>query len=326
MKVLIATSPFGEASREPLDLLEATGWDLVLNPYRRRVKAGEVADLIGDADAVIAGTEPYNGETLARAQNLKVIARVGIGLDSVDMDYCRAHGVQVTYTPDAPSDAVAELTVANILNLLRHIHTSDHSVREGAWNRLMGVLLREAKIGIVGVGRIGARVIRLLSPFQPAVLATDTDPLVCEQELPNTEWCSIDRVLGEADVVSLHIPLNQENRGFLDRDKIARMKTGARVVNTARGGVLDEVALTDALLQGHLGGAALDVFDSEPYEGVLTRLDNVILTAHIGASARMSRYLMELGAAQDCIRALRGEPVAHDACAGELSGPPQVSG
>ncbi len=313
MKILIAAYPFGKPCRKPLDILEATGWVLVFNPHSRRLKAGEVESLISDVDAVIAGTEPYTADTLKDARNLKVIARVGIGLDSVDLNYCREHNIVVTYTPDAPSDGVAELTVANILNLIRHIHASDRSVREGAWNRLMGVLVREITIGIVGVGRIGSRVIRLLEPFQPRILATDTDPDVYGMRLPNTEWCDHDRLLAEADLVSLHIPLNVGNRGFLNRERIARMKTGSRVINTARGPIIDEQALTDALLQGHLGGAALDVFDPEPYKGPLTRLDNVVLTAHIAASAAESRYKMELGAATDCVSVLRGESPANAA-------------
>lgn len=314
MKILLATYPFGETGRRPLDLLEGTGWELVANPCRRRLKAGEVAKYLADVDAVIAGTEPYTEETLAGTTRLKVIARVGIGLDNVDLDCCRRRGIKVTYTPEAPSDGVAELTVANILNLLRRIHESDRSVREQAWNRLMGYLVREVTIGVLGVGRIGSRVIRLLAPFQARILACDTAPAARNQPLPgNVTWCEAHRLLAESDIVTLHIPLTALNRQFINRARIGRMKTGAMLINTSRGGVVDEGALVDALQQRHLGGAALDVFEKEPYEGPLARMDNVILTAHIGASARESRYLMELGAAEDCIRTLNGQPPAHDA-------------
>ena len=318
MHVLIATSPFGATGRRPLDLLDATGWELIRNPYGRRLKAGEVGEHLAGMDAVIAGTEPYNADTLAQTERLKVICRVGIGLDSVDLRYCRERGIAVTYTPDAPSDAVAELAVANILNLIRHIHASDRSVREGAWNRLMGRLVRELTIGVIGVGRIGSRVIRLLEPFRPTILAHDTNPAIFGSKLPNVTWCECDDVLKRADLVTVHIPLNESNRHFLGRDRIGLMRTGTLVVNTSRGPIADEAALTDALLQGHLGGAALDVFETEPYEGPLTRLDNVVFTAHMGASACESRYLMELGAAEDCIRVLNGDPPAHDAIIDEL--------
>ncbi|MDA0578109.1 MAG: phosphoglycerate dehydrogenase [Verrucomicrobia bacterium] len=318
MRILIATYPFGETGRKPLDLLEATGWGLVRNPYGRRLKTGEVGKHLQGVQGVIAGTEPYNAETLAGADQLKVIARVGIGLDSVDLAYCQSRGIRVTYTPEAPSDGVAELTVGNILNLLRHIHASDRSVREGAWNRLMGKLVREVTIGIIGVGRIGSRVIKLLEPFGAKILAVDTNPAIHGTPLPHVRWCPLDELLQTADVITVHIPLNAQNHHFVSRARIARMRTGTLLINTARGPVVDEAALTDALLQKHLGGAALDVFESEPYEGPLAKLDNVVLTAHIGASAQASRYLMELGAAEDCIRVLRGEPPAHDAIRDEL--------
>jgi len=132
--------------------------------------------------------------------------------------------------------------------------------------------------------------------------------------MPCTTWCDLEQLIAESDLVSVHIPLNKANRNFLNRSRIGMMKTGAMVINTARGPVIDEKALTDALLQGHLGGAALDVFDPEPYQGPLTRLDNVVLTAHIAASAEESRFLMEHGAAVDCIRVLRGDMPLQRAC------------
>jgi D-3-phosphoglycerate dehydrogenase len=313
--VLIATHPFGMTGRAPLERLEATGWRVLRNPSGRRFKAGEVGEHLKGVHAVIAGTEPYNAETLADADDLKVISRVGIGLDSVDLAYCKQRGIHVTYTPDAPSEGVAELTVANVLNLLRHVHASDRSVREGAWNRLMGRLVGEVTIGILGAGRIGGRVIELLSAFGPRILACDTNPKVSQQSLPNVSWCDSDQLLRESDLVSLHIPLTRTNHHFLNRERIGMMKTGALLINTARGPVVDEKALEDALLQQHLGGAAIDVFESEPYEGPMARMDNVVLTAHIGASARASRFLMEMGAAEDCVRVLNGDAPQHNAIA-----------
>ena len=313
MKILTSTYPFGKTGRKPLDILEETGWEIIHNSYGRRLKANEVINIIQDVDAVVAGTEPYDAETLKNAKNLKVIARVGIGLDSVDLKYCKENNIQVTYTPDAPSQGVAELTVANILNLLRHIHESDRSVRENAWNRLMGKLVKEVTIGIIGVGRIGSKVIKLLEPFRPTIIANDIDPDVHAIKMPCTRWCSIDEILAKSDLITVHIPMSGKNSDFIDRERIAQMKTGALLINTSRGGILDEDALKDALLQKHLGGAALDVYKNEPYRGLLTKMDNVILTAHIAASARASRYLMELGAAEDCIRVLNNEQPKHNA-------------
>jgi D-3-phosphoglycerate dehydrogenase len=314
-RILLGTFPFGTTGSKPLEILRQTGWELVVNPYGRRLKSGEVIEHIQNVDAVIAGTEPYNSETLKASKRLKLICRVGIGLDSVDLEFCRQQGIGVTYTPNAPSQGVAEMTVGFIISLLRHIPQSDASVREGLWNRLMGLLLREAKIGVLGVGRIGNIVINLLQPFNPTILAHDSNPEVHGRPIPNVEWVDLDQLLIHSDILSLHIPMNKRNHHFIGRYQIAKMKTGAIIINTSRGGVLDEGALYNALIQRHLGGSALDVFEKEPYEGPLTRLDNVILTAHMGASARGSRYLMELGAAEDCVRVLNGEAPKHDAIA-----------
>jgi len=315
-RVLLATWPLGTTGKRPLELLEQAGFELISNPYNRRLKAQEVTEMLKDIDGVIAGTEPYNSETLCKASRLQVISRVGIGLDSVELKYCHKNNIQVTYTPDAPSQAVAELTVANILNLLRNIHQSDRSVREGVWNRLMGQLVQEIVIGIIGVGRIGSRVIHLLEPFEPTILANDRDPKVHGMLMPNTKWCSIKEIMRTTDMISLHIPMNIENHHFLDRGMISQIKKGAFLINTSRGGIVDTEALIDALVQNHLGGAALDVFEKEPYEGPLTRFDNVVLTAHIAASARKSRYLMELGAVKDCIRVLNGKTPSNNALNG----------
>jgi D-3-phosphoglycerate dehydrogenase len=311
-KILIATYPFAETGKKPLELLEQTGWELKFNPFGRRLKVGDIEEIIEDVDAIIAGTEPYPEEILRRS-NVKVISRVGIGLDNVPLKACLEMGMKVTYTPDAPTQGVAELTVGNIINLARHVLPSDRSVREGAWNRIMGVLLSDITIGIIGVGRIGKIVIDLLQPFKPNLLVCDTTPDVEFGEKYNLNWCSREEVFEKSDIVSLHIPGSSANVDYLDRQTISLMKTGSSIINTSRGVIVDEKALYDALIQKHLSGAALDVFKAEPYEGPLSKLDNVIFTAHMAASAKGSRYLMELGAVEDCIRVLNGEEPENDA-------------
>jgi len=311
-KILIATHPFGKTGRNPLDILEKTGWELKFNPFGRRLKEGDIPEIIADVDAIIAGTEPYSVEALKNSK-VKVISRVGIGLDSVPLKFCKENGIRVTYTPDAPSQGVAELTLANIINLSRFIIPSDRSVRTGAWNRLMGKLVREMTIGVVGVGRIGKIVIRLLEPFGPRILACDLVPDLEFGKKYHLEWLDKETIFKKSDLLTLHIPSNQRNLHYVDRNALALMKTDSLLINTSRGPILDENALYDALVQKHLAGAALDVFKKEPYEGPLSKLDNVVLTAHIAASASGSRYLMELGATEDCIRILNGETPFNDA-------------
>jgi D-3-phosphoglycerate dehydrogenase len=311
-KILIATYPFGKSGMKPLELLKETGWEIIYNPYNRRLKPGEVEELIKDVDAVIAGTEPYPADILQGAK-VKVISRVGIGLDSVPLQACSDLGIAVTYTPDAPSQAVAELTIGNMINLARDVLKSDHSVREGTWNRYLGFLLSEMSIGIIGIGRIGKIVCQLLQPFKTKILSCDLKPDLAFGKQYDLVWFQKDEIFKTADLISVHIPYSKDNHHYVDRKALSRMKTGSYLINTSRGSIVDEKALTDALLQKHLAGAALDVFEHEPYEGPLTRMENVIFTAHMGASARASRFLMELGAAEDCVRVLKGERPKHDA-------------
>lgn len=304
-EILIATYPFGLCGVEPVDILNDTGWKIHYNSLGRRLKENEVGEMIGEAEGVIAGTEPYTREIIENAPNLKVISRVGVGLDSVDFQACKDNEVILTYTPEAPAEGVADLAVAQIINLLRGITISDKSVREGRWRRYMGSLLSEKKIGVLGVGRIGSRVIKRLKAFE-------VDPVYgCDislgKRMDGVRWMSKEDLFSFCDVVTIHIPMNENNYHCVGHKEMSNMGAGSFIINTSRGSVVDEGALTSLICNKHLGGAALDVFEEEPYNGPLLQYDNVIFTAHIGASAHRSRYLMELGAAEDCVRVLKGE-------------------
>ncbi len=306
--VQVTTHPFGACGIRPRQVLESGGFDVRYNPFGRRLKTHEVLGVVRDASVIVAGTEPYPPDLLDQVPDLQAICRVGVGLDNLDLQYCRDRGIEVTYTPEAPADGVAELTLAHILSLLRFVHQSDRSVRQRAWNRYLGFLLREKKIGLLGVGRIGSRVARLLKAFGTTVLGCDIEPNQSIGGQVQIDWVSMEALFAGCDLVSVHVPLTPANRMLVGPAQIAAMADGSFLVNTSRGGVVDEQAVLDALKSGKLAGAALDVFAQEPYEGPLARQDNVILTAHMGASAHASRYLMELGAAEDCVRLLRGQP------------------
>lgn len=309
--IQVTTYPFGACGAKPRELLDASGHDVRYNPYHRRLKASEVPPLVATAHGLVAGTESYTREVIEQAPNLRVLSRVGGGLDNVDLTTCRERSIVVTYTPEAPADSVAELTVAHILNLLRRMGESDKSVREGAWNRYLGYLVREVTVGILGVGRIGGRVVRLLQPFGPRLFGCDIRPDQTLAREVGLTWLSKEELFATCDLVTVHVPLTDETRYFIGAPELKSMKRGAMLVNTSRGKVLQEQALVDALSSGHLAGAALDVFETEPYEGPLTRFPNVILTAHMGASSRQGRYLMELQAAEDCLRVLAGTPPVY---------------
>jgi len=312
VKIFVATYPFGQCSPEPIHILEKTGWDISYNSLGRRLKPGEVSRYLKNIDGVIAGTEKYDRATIEFASNLKVISRVGVGLDSIDFQACQDKKIIVTYTPEAPADSVADLTIAQIINLLRGIHLSNQSVKNGLWNRILGKLIEEIKIGILGVGRIGKRVIKRLKPFNTDLLACDLIPDIQFGNKYNIKWVNKDELFKQCDLVTIHIPLNKKNYHCVGFDEMSIMKEGSFIINTSRGPVIDENALNSLILNKHLGGAALDVFEEEPYFGILTQIDNVILTAHIGASSKKSRYLMELGAATDCVKVLKKGKPEHE--------------
>lgn len=301
-KILITTSSFNVAGAASLERLKLAGFEIVTNPYGRKLTEDEVAALL-DADVVgmIAGVEPLTRRVLSAAKGLKCVSRCGIGLDSVDLAAAKNCGIEVTNTPDAPSIAVAELTVGLILDLLRCISQADRQIRAGKWKALMGGLLAARTVGIVGYGRVGRRVAKLVQAFGARVLATDAAAVESDGV---AELCSLDRLLAEVDLVSLHLPSQRNGGYFMDTDRIGAMKRGAMLVNTARGGLVDEAALTQALQEGRLAGAALDTFEQEPYAGPLATLPQVVLTAHMGSYAEEARGIMEREAADNLYKGL----------------------
>jgi D-3-phosphoglycerate dehydrogenase len=305
MLIAVNTYPFGECGDKPLNLLRQSNRSLWFNKTER-MRPEAVLDASRHASGIIAGTEPYTREILEQCENLRVLARVGVGFDSVDLAACRELGITATYTPDAPSLGVAELTIGLMLDLLRGITRSHIDVSDGLWNRGIGTLVGENAIGVLGVGRIGKHVVRLLSQFHPAaILGCDVAPDYTFGGEYGVEWVGRKELFRRADLVTIHVPLNSSTVGLVGISELSHMNCGL-LVNTARGPIVDEHDLLYALDQGLLKGYASDVFTQEPYTGPLIGRKDVILTAHIAASARRTRFLMELGAAEDCLAVLNG--------------------
>jgi len=300
--VLLSVSSFGVADPAPRDRLEAAGMRIIDNPHGRRLREDEVAELIVDADAVIAGTEPLSARVLDGARRLRVISRVGVGLDTVDLNAALRNGIVVRITPDALTDSVAELTLSGILNVLRHLGRMDREMREGVWNRRMGALLRERTVGIVGLGRIGRRLAELLAPFGCELLASDRAPDESAAARLGVTYVELDELLARADVVTLHLP--GVGHPIVAAPELARMKPTAVLVNASRGGLVDEDALLGALRDETIAGAYLDTFEEEPYEGPLRELPNVLLTPHAGSYAAEARIRMETEAVENMLAAL----------------------
>jgi D-3-phosphoglycerate dehydrogenase len=301
-KVLITTSSFSLDNFAQAKSLHDAGISLEMNPHGRRLSEDEIAELVAtDVIAILAGLEPLTDRVLSNAKSLRVIARCGTGLDSVDLQAASRLGIDVFNTPDAPTQAVAELTIAHMLNSLRHISTTDSNMRSGKWTPTMGSLLATKTVGLIGVGRIGSAVAKLAQAFGTRVIGFD--PVVSSHN--SVELLSLDEVLNQADIVSLHVPINDQTHHILNANTISRMKPGSIVVNVSRGGLIDESALHDALKSQHLSGAALDCFEDEPYSGPLLQLPGVHVTAHMGSYARETRDLMEVEASTNLVNGLR---------------------
>lgn len=309
-KVLITTVPFANMNRLPLELLEGASVDYVINPLGRKLIEDELAEMAVDVDVIIAGTEPITKKVMEKAKNLKLISRVGIGLDSVDLVAAKSRGIAVSYTPDAPAPAVAELTIGLLLSLLRSIHISNSELHKGIWHRHFGRRIPEVTIGIIGAGRIGSRVIRRLSAFgSPRVLVNDINPQAEISPALKLEWVDKETIFKEADVISVHTPLTRQTVDLISDKEIALMKKGVLLINVARGGIINEKALEMGLKSGDIGGAAIDVFNQEPYLGELANIDECILTAHMGSMSLDCRVRMEIEATEEVLRFVKGVPL-----------------
>jgi len=305
-RILITPSIFGKDDSSPLNLLQNAGYEAIINPYGRKLTEAEALDLVSEVKPVgiIAGVEPITARVLQQAKGLKAISRCGVGLDNVDLNAAGSLGIAVTNTPDAPIEAVAELTIGLIFNLLRKISFLDRELRKGNWIKETGSLVRGKKVGIIGLGRIGKRVAEMLLALGAKVAGTDIQPDYEWLQKNQVPLASLEELLKQSEILCLHVSYAVSNEHLIGRKELETMPKGAYLINTSRGEVIDPDALYFMLTNGHLAGAALDVFEQEPYTGPLTKLDNVILTPHIGSYAKETRLEMETQAVKNLLSAL----------------------
>ena len=287
---------------------EAQVREVTYNPLGRPLQAEELARLLPGVDGYIAGLDEITAGALAAADRLKVIARYGVGLDNVDLQAARERGIIVTHTVGANAISVAELTVGLLLALLRQIPAAVEQTRQGRWPRMRGLALHGKTIGLIGLGAIGREVARRLQSFGCRILVYD--PYVAPEVVGSygTLCPTLADLLPQADVVSLHLPATPQTVGIVDETFLRQMKRGAYFVNTARGELVDHQALLWALQDGHLKGAALDVYPDEPPnpEDPLLQLPQVLVTPHMGAhSDDAIRQMFTLSVA-DCLAVLAG--------------------
>jgi len=299
--IAVSTSSFGKYDSSLIECCKQKGYAVYVNPYGRKLNSEELLKFAGDAVGLIAGTEPISEEILTKLPFLKVISRCGVGLDNIDLTAAKRLGIKVFNTPDAPTVAVAELVIGLIFNLLRKINQMDKAVKERRWEKLMGNLLYDKKFGIVGFGRIGQKVAGYLALFGAKLAYYDIEPkpslFACERK-------KFEEILSWADAVILTLS-PPTGCGYIIGDReLELMRRNSLIINVSRGGIVDEKAIYNAIKEGRLSGAALDVFEEEPYKGPLIELNNVILTPHIGSYAREARVKMEKQALENILNGL----------------------
>ncbi len=311
--ILVTPASYGQHDGRLKSELEAVAGRVTYNESGKPLSSAQLAALLPGVDGLIAGLDAIDAAALAAADSLRVVARYGVGTDNVDLAAARARGIVVTNTPGANAGAVAELAVTLLLLLARPVLSAAAATREGGWPRTAGLSLGGKTVGLVGFGAIGRAVARLLAGFDCRLLAYD--PWCDPEEAARLRVAVVDlgALLAVSDFVSLHAPVTPETRGMVNAEFLARMKPGAALVNTARGELVDEAALHQALASGHLRGAALDAFAVEPPGAAnpLLSLPNVIATPHMGAHTDGATTTMGRMALADCLAVLRGEEPVH---------------
>lgn len=308
MIVLSTTSSFGEESSDVIQMLEEKGLKFVPNPFQRTLTEDDAVDLIREHQpvALLAGTGPLKEKALKAAQpHLKVVSRIGVGVDNVDLELAAKLGIKVFRTPESVTQPVVELTVGLILDLSRKISMHDRLIRSGTWKKSIGQLVSGKVLGICGCGRIGKGVALIMKALGCDVQAYDPYPDRRWHEEHGIRLVSdIPTLFTTSDLVSIHAEYSPDLKAFVNEALLSQCKPALLLVNTARGSMVDEEALARALRERRVAGAALDVLEKESCTGALSELDNIILTPHIGSYTRESRVRMETEAVTNLIRGL----------------------
>jgi len=295
-KVLIGPSSFAVLDSAPKERLIKSGFEVIDNPFKRKLTKSELIELLPGVEGLIAGLETIDREALEKS-DLKVISRCGSGLSNVDLVAAKDLGIKVCYTPFGPTTAVAELTIGAMLSLIRMIPQMDYALHRGEWSKKIGFQLEGKTVAIIGFGRIGRRVAELLLPFKVKIIVVDS---FLKETVDGYEILPLDEALPQADIITIH---SSGEECILNTREFSLMETGVFLLNAARGGLISEEALLEALREGKVAGAWLDTFTNEPYSGSLCQYQNVILTPHIGSYTYECRRQMETEAVENLIKA-----------------------
>ncbi len=294
MKIVVGASSFADGNKIIEEMFFDRGIELVKNPVGRRLTKDEIIEHLKGADGLLAGLEPLDEDVFSQCPQLKAIARIGIGMDNVDKEAAAKHGIKVSNTPDGPTDAVAEMTLAALLSICHNIIPSNSDVHGGVWKKRLGKSIAELSIFIIGYGHIGRKTAKLLKNLGANVLIYDKYNEV-ESNITFEEG------LKQADVISIHASGKDE---IIAPQMIEKMKDGVIILNSARGGLINEKALYNALKSGKVSAFWGDALWQEPYVGMLNECENAILTPHICTYTTKCRSSMELQAVKNIFKDL----------------------
>jgi len=305
-KILVATRSFGSTSSKPWDVLNQAGCEIVKADMSQKMTEERLIESLQGVDGAIIGVVPMTAHVLENAPTLKVVSMHGVGVDHIDLTAAARRGVVIANCLGTNDQSVADLTIGLMISIARNIPSVDSKVRHGGWGAHAGNELWKKTIGLVGLGRIGGGVAKRALGFDMKVLAYD--PYVKSGDVEQgISLVSFDEVLKEADYISLHAALSEETRHMVGAAQLKSMKPTAYLINTARGALVDEVALYEALAQKQIAGAALDVFNEEPpKDSPLLQLENLVITPHIGAHTRESIERMGVMAVENVLQTLQG--------------------
>lgn len=307
-KILIATRSFGSTSSAPWEALDRAGCDTVKADMTQKMTEDRLAELLTGVDGAIIGVVPMTARVLDQAPDLKVVSAHGVGVDHIDLKAAAEKGVVIANCPGANAASVCDLTIGLMIAASRNIPGVDRAVRSGEWARYHGSEMWQKTVGIIGLGHIGLGVAKRALGFDMKVLAYDRFIDGTPEQLPQIQAAFLDDILRQSDFITLHAPLTVQTRHMIGPDELAVMKPDAYLINTARGGLVDEQALFKALSTGQIAGAAFDCFVDEPPVGSpLLELDNMVVTPHIGAHTRESIERVGVMAAENVIAVLSGK-------------------
>ena len=309
LKILVLASPFCEHDLKPINILKKNNIHYDLNPKGRKLTENEITNIIEKYDGLIADVETLNMKVLSKAKNLKIISRVGIGVNNIDLKFAKKKKIIISNTPDAPTPAVVELNLSLIFALIRNVVIHSTELKKGNWERLLGLRLPFLTIGILGLGRVGSSLAKkLLKIGCKKILYNDLNK---KKTNSRTIFKSKDYIFKNCDLICLTLPETLKTKNFLNKKIFKQMKKTSFIINTSRGELINEKDLLNFLKKGYFSGIALDVFNNEPYKGEFRKFNRCILTPHIGSHTIDCRNKMELEATKNIENFFKSKPIIN---------------